>query len=359
MSGADGARPTALRRTQCGATALLLAMLVLTFVSAAQVAAHPWLHWVRAFAEAAAVGATADWYAVVALFRHPLGLPMPHSAIIPASKDRIGANLGAFVEHNFLTRENIAPRLQQHNAAAALARWLVEARNRHAVARAVCDVLPGLLRAIDDRDLRRLLEGALKPLLLRLDVPRSTAHWLDKHKGLVRAKFSEASRYTPALLDDYIVDRFVEGIGAMLHEVAANPQHELRVRFEGATGELVSAIWRDLGAWVQADVGGDRSKLCGHVAAALDAVCREMLSNPALQQRLNAWWLDVAQELVLRLRRELSTLIADVVRGWDALDITSKVELEIGRDLQFIRINGTLVGGLVGLLLHAAVLTAG
>ena len=170
----------------------------------------------RAFAEAGAVGATASWYAVVALFRHPLALPMPHSAIIPANKDRIGANLGAFVEQNFLTPENIVPRVQQHNAAAALARWLVEARNRHAVARAVCDVLPGLLRAIDDRDLRRLLEGAVQPLLLCLDVPRSAAHWLDRHKGLLRAKFSEASRFTPALLDEYIVDRLVDGIGAML-----------------------------------------------------------------------------------------------------------------------------------------------
>ena len=359
MSAADDAKRTALRKMQLGATALLMGMLALMFVSAMQAAAHPWLHWVRALAEAGAIGATADWYAVVALFRRPLGLPMPHSAIIPANKDRIGTNLGAFVEQNFLTAENIVPRLRQHNVAAALARWLADARNRQSVARAVCEVLPSLLRAVDDHDLRRRLEGALKPLLLRLDVPRSAAHWLDRHKGLVRAKFSETSRYTPALLDDYIVDRFIEGVSAMLREAVANPQHELRLRLEGATAQLASAIWSDLSAWVLADVRGDRSMLREHMAAVLGTVGREILADPALQHRLNAWWLDVVQELLERPRRELSTLIADVVRSWDAHDVASKVELEIGRDLQFIRINGTLVGGLMGLLLHAAMLAVG
>jgi len=122
-------------------------MLLLLWLSTVHIAAHPWLHWVRALAEAGAVGAAADWYAVVALFRRPLGLPIPHTAIIPRNKDRIGETLGAFVEQNFLTPENVLRRLEHHNVAEAIASWLVEARNNRAIAQAMSDVIPGVLRA--------------------------------------------------------------------------------------------------------------------------------------------------------------------------------------------------------------------
>ena len=408
-----GLKQSRLRRMQVLAAALLLTMLSLLWLSTALLAAHPWLQWVQAFAEAAAVGAMADWYAVVALFRRPLGLPIPHTAIIPRNKDRIGESLGSFVEQNFLTPENVVRRLQPHNLAQALASWLVEPRNKRAVANAVGDLVPRMLRACSDKDLQRLLDRTLRPMLLRLDVSRLAGHllellvrddrhhalldqmlpamegWLERNHGLIKAKFGEASRYTPATLDAFIVAKFVDGIMALLHEVAGDPDHELRARFDVATVKLVEdlktsrayrrrgrallrdliehvknedyyrILWDDITALVEADLRGERSVLREQVAGALDLLGKEMLADPALQRKLNAWWLDMVRELVLRFRHEASALIAEVVKSWDADEVSRKLELEIGRDLQFIRINGTVVGGAVGLLLHAATLSIG
>ena len=413
MTEAPDAKPARLRRMKILATASLLAMLALLGLSTAGMAAHPWLHWVRAFAEAGAVGAIADWYAVVALFRRPLGLPIPHTAIIPRNKDRIGESLGSFVEQNFLTPENIVRRLESHNVAEAIARWLVQEGNKRAVAQAVCNLIPGLLRAGSDKDLQRLLDRTLTPMLLGLDVSRVAGHlldllrhsgrhqalldqvlqaseaWLGTHQGLIKAKFSEASRYTPPVLDAYIVGKFVDGIVALLREVAGNPQHELRARFDVATLELIEdlktsqeyrergralvrelvehvrnedfyrILWNDIRDRVEADLRGERSLLREHVGAALGLIGKEVLADPVLQRKLNAWWLEVVRELVLRFRHEASALIAEVVKSWDADEVGRKLELEIGRDLQFIRINGTVVGGIVGLLLHAAMLPIG
>jgi len=399
-----------LRRMQRLTTGLLLAMLLLLGLSSALETAHPWLHWVRAAAEAGAVGAMADWYAVVALFRRPLGLPIPHSAIIPKNKDRIGASLGRFVEQNFLTPDNILRKLEPHNVAQGVARWLADPRNSRRVAQAACDLIPGMLAAGSDEDLQRLVDRSLRPMLLKLDVSAIAGHvlglltrggrqhavlnqlmqaleaWLEANRGLITAKFGEASRYTPPMLDAYIVGRFVEGIVALLHEVAADPEHVLRQRFDTATLALIEdlktspdyrrrgrallrqlaahvkreglyrLVWDDLRGRIEADLGAEDSVLRAHVAGALERLGQEVLDDPAVQQKLNAWWLETVRELVLRFRHEVSALIEEVVRRWDADDISRKVEQEIGRDLQFIRINGTVVGASVGLILHAVVL---
>jgi uncharacterized membrane-anchored protein YjiN (DUF445 family) len=402
-----------LRRMQLFATALLVAMLLLLCLSTVYATAHPWLHWVRAVAEAAAVGATADWYAVVALFRHPLGVPIPHTAIIRKNQDRIGESLGTFVEQNFLTPENILRRLEDHNLAEAVASWLTAAENTRRVAQVVSDLIPGMLSAAGDKDLRRLLDRTFVPMLLRLDVARLAGHllelltgrdrhqalldralqtlegWLQDHQGLIKAKFGEASRYTPPLLDQYMVSRFVDCLMALLHVVAADPQHVLRARFDAATKQLIDElrtsaayrlygralmrdlvahvrsegyyriVWNEIRARVEADVAAERSLLREHLAAGLQRLGQEILADPAVQQKLNAWWSDIARDLVLRFRHEASALIAEVVKSWDADEISRKLELEIGRDLQFIRINGTVVGGAVGLLLHAATRSIG
>jgi uncharacterized membrane-anchored protein YjiN (DUF445 family) len=413
MAAALDLKQLRLHRMQLLATGLLVAMLLLLWLSTVHIAAHPWLHWVRALAEAGAIGAAADWYAVVALFRRPLGLPIPHTAIIPRNKDRIGESLGAFVEQNFLTPENVLRRLEHHNVAEAIASWLVEARNNRAMAQAVSDLIPGVLRAGSDEDLRRLLDRTLTPMLLRLDVAGLAAHllallrrgdrhqallnqvletmegWLSANQGLIKAKFSEASRYTPAVFDEYIVSKFVDGIVVLLREVAGDPQHELRARFDVATNQLIHdlktspayrrygralmrdvvvhvrnedyyrVLWGDIRARVESDLRAERSVLREHVAGALDLLGKEILADPAVQQKLNAWWLDIVRALVLRFRHEVSALITEVVKSWDADEVSRKLELEIGRDLQFIRINGTVVGGAVGVLLHAAALAIG
>jgi uncharacterized membrane-anchored protein YjiN (DUF445 family) len=400
-------RLTRMRRT---ATCLLAAMIALLIVCVRYQGAHPWLAWVRAFAEAGAVGAIADWYAVVALFRHPLGLPIPHTSIIPRNQQRIAESLGTFVEENFLEPELIMSRLSGYNAAQALGEWLAERANSQAIADMVGGSLPGLFDDIDHDDVARFFERAVIPPLRTLDVSRAAGHlltivaegerhqplldralvlleaWLTQNAGLLKAKFSEASRYTPAQLDAYIVNRFVEGIVALLHEVVDNPDHALRHQFDDALrdfaqqlqnsrtyrrfgklllrdciahfrkGDYAGVLVENFRARVSADVSRERSAVRDTLAGMLVSLGRGVVASPELQHRLNAWWLDVAHALVVRYRHQLSALITEVVKGWNADEVGRKIEAEIGSDLQFIRINGTFVGGMAGVLLHAATL---
>jgi len=394
------------------ATCLLAAMIALLIVCVACQAAHPWLAWPRAFAEAGTVGAVADWYAVVALFRHPCGIPIPNTAIIPKNQRRIAESLGSFVEENFLAPELIVGRLMGFNAAQALAQWLAVRENSAAIADGVAGSLPRMLDGVDETDVQHFFDRLVIPQLRTLDVSRVAAEvldiltegnrhqpllerglaavesWLSNNTGLIKAKFSEASKFTLPTLDAYIVNKFVEGIIALMHEVVANPEHELRHRFDVAVHDLAnelrsSAAYRRFGrlllrdcirhleessyygilldrvrVYVLADLGRDDSVVCDTLAETLASMGKGVLSEPSVQQKLNAWWLDIAAALVLRHRHQLSALITDVVKGWDSKEVSSKLEAEIGRDLQYVRINGTFVGGMVGVLIHACVMLA-
>jgi uncharacterized membrane-anchored protein YjiN (DUF445 family) len=390
------------------ATCLLAGTLLLLLVCVVYQARYPWLGWLRAFAEAGTAGAIADWYAVVALFRHPLGLPIPHTAIIPRNQQRIAASLGQFVEDNFLAPELITARLKHHNASQALAHWLTDRANSEAVADAVVGSLPGLLNAIDADDMTRFIDRIVIPRLRTLDVSRAAGYmlrilaegdrhqpfverglraleqWLVDNAGLLKAKFSEASRYTPARFDGYIVDRFVEGIVTLVHEVVENPEHALRRQFDGAlqdfAGQLqTSTTYRRFGkslmrdcirhfrqadysrvlldharGQVMAELGAKRPAARGIATALLVSLGKAIAGAPAIQHKLNAWWLELAHALVVRYRGQLSALIVEVVKSWNAREVSRKIEAQIGRDLQYVRINGTLVGGMAGVLLHAA-----
>ena len=164
------AKHAKLRAMQRLATGLLAAMLLLLVASVAFEDWHPWLKWVQAFAAAATVGAIADWFAVVALFHHPLGLPLPHTAIVPRNKDRIGESLGHFVEHNFLTAENVMRKLAGRNLSLEGARWLARARNADDIASRLCALIPGMLDALDDEDVKRLFDRAIASQLRHVDL---------------------------------------------------------------------------------------------------------------------------------------------------------------------------------------------
>jgi uncharacterized membrane-anchored protein YjiN (DUF445 family) len=222
--------------------------------------------WLKAFAEAAVVGAVADWFAVVALFRYPLGLPIPHTAIIPNNKDRIGESLGHFVEENFLTPENVIQRLARVNIAKAGATWLAEPANSDRAAGGICAMVPRLLAMIQDEDVARFLTRTLLGELEKVNLSRVAGEALDlvtsgeqyqalfddalkgierlisSNQALILAKFSEASKYTPEFIDQYIVDRFVAGITRLLQEVVADPVHPLRIQFGDSTRRLIEKL---------------------------------------------------------------------------------------------------------------------
>ena len=405
-SGADVAKLESLQRMQGIALALLLTMVALLAATSLNIAAHPWTAWLKAFAEAAVVGAVADWFAVVALFRHPLGLPISHTAIIPNNKDRIGESLGRFVEENFLTPENVMQRLARVNIAKAAGTWLAEPANSDRAADGICAMVPRVLTMIDDDDVARFLTRTLLGELEKVNLSPVAGEVLelvtsgeqyqalfdDALKGIERLitgnqvlileKFGEASKYTPGFVDQYIVDRFVAGIVRLLQEVIAAPEHPLRMQFADSTRRLIeklktsaemyergaaikrqiiehlrtkpyyAALWNDIKNRILADVASDQSRLRETASSLLNAMGSGLAKDEVMNHKLNEWLLGAMQRLMLAHRHQISLLITDVVKSWDARDVSEKIELEIGKDLQFIRLNGTLVGGCVGVLLH-------
>ena len=396
-----------LRGMQRLATALLGAMLGLLALSVAFEDWHPWLKWVQAFAAAATVGAIADWFAVVALFHHPLGLPLPHTAIVPRNKDRIGESLGHFVEHNFLTAENVVRKLKERNLSLEAARWLARAENADDIASRLCTFIPGMLNALGDEDVKRLFDRAIASQIRKIDVAnlasgvlstltaggrhqalldralRALETWLVANQGAITEKFGAASRYTPRAFDRYVVAKFVAGIVALMHDVAQNPEHDIRRQFAAATEQFVDKlatspeyrvhaealkqelldhlerekyyqiVWEDMRERLKADVAAEHSVIRTHVRDIVLKLGAGLVEDEALQGKLNAWILQTVETAVVRHRHQVSQLITEVVRGWDTQEVSQKMELEIGKDLQYIRINGTLVGGLVGVVLHA------
>lgn len=373
LDPAEDRKIVRLKRMRTTATCVLAAMIVLLILCVIWQAQYSWLAWPRAFAEAGTVGAIADWYAVVALFRHPCGIPLPHTAVIPKNQQRIAESLGSFIEENFLTPEIVIARLSGFNAAQALAEWLAARENSALIAEAVADSLPRLLDGIDGTDVEHLFDRLVKPRLRTLDVSGMAAQvlalviernrhrplldrglsaaqtWLSNNVGLIKAKFSEASKFTLPTLDAYIVNKFVEGIAALMREVAANPEHELRRRFDVAVQHLSSELrtsavyrrfgrllWRDcmrhlegsgysrvvlehVRAYVLADLGSKNPVVRDLLTGTLVSVGQGVVSEPSIQHKLNAWWLDVAGLLVRRHRHQLSALITDVVKSWDWL----------------------------------------
>ncbi len=396
-----------LSRMRTIATSSLGVTVVILMASIVWGPQYPFLVWVRAFAEAATVGAIADWFAVVALFRHPLGLAIPHTAIIPRNKDRIGRSLGRFVELNFLTPENIVKKLAQAQLGSRLASWLSQRQNSIIAAHRACSAIAPLLSAFGDEDMLRVLDRSVTPQLERIDASRLAARllrlltvegrhqklldavlpvierWVSANRAMLETKFGEVSRYTPQFIDRYIVDRLIAGTIDVLHQVAADPGHELRLKFDAAVMQFVHDLehseqhrahvevlkqdllahlraeqyfrswWRAGRDKILADLAREDSVIRAHVAEVLFAFGGSLVKDEPLQRKVDGWIERAVETLAVRNRHEISLLIEEIVRGWNARDMAEKAEIEIGADLQFIRINGMLVGGVVGIVLYA------
>jgi len=396
-----------LRRMQRLNLALLAVNLIVLVLSVQFRSTWPWLRWIQAFAEASAIGAIADWYAVVALFRRPLGLPIPHTAIIPRNQRNIGDSLGGFVTRYLLTPDTIVGKLEGLDVPRQMADWLALPANAVTVANSLTSFLPALLRAPEDEDLRRLFRVNLVPKLLELDAARLIGRsmevlldaglhrvlldralvavdaWLLANEDLVREKFGQASKYTPAFVDEYIVRKFLDGVRTLLHEVAGDSEHPLRESLAMALRDwareleehpeqraaaqawmrsAVETLFGDrdfrrlrdtLAARAEADLARPDSQLRHYTGTLLAALAAGVARDPVILQRLNATWLKFARTLTARHGGQIAALISEVVRGWDAQEVSDRIEIEIGRDLQFIRINGAVVGGIVGVLLYA------
>lgn len=388
------------------ASGLLLLMAVVFVLARLLRERHPAFGFVGAFAEAAMVGAIADWFAVTALFRHPLGIPIPHTAIIPSNKERIGENLGNFLEHNFMSYDVVHGELERIDFAGAAAHWLDQRANARAVALQLTSALPALLRMVEDKDaalfLRDALAGALKdvklaPLLAQLlgvlvagrqhhvlleKLLALIASALEQHRPYIRQKVHEHSpRWMPKAIDEKFYERLMAGVQEILADMQ-NDESQWRARFQDAIEELIEKlatspeyeqklrallnsslghpllrsyldeVWGDARVRLLDDTARTDSKIAAHLEQALRAFSAALARNGQVQVKLNEWIRTFAAETIVAKRELIVDLVRRVIRSWDADTLSRKFELHVGRDLQYIRINGTIVGGLVGLLLH-------
>ncbi len=338
------------------ATALLAFMALVFVVARLLEHRHPAWSWLRAFAEAALVGGLADWFAVTALFRHPLRLPIPHTAIIPANKDRIGDAFADFLERHFLTRDVLAAELAEVDIAAIVANWLLDPVQRRWLAAQTLHTLVSEWRpgpVIADWLASAIAQGLHQRLFDQLLMAASSL--LDEQSDPIYRKVSEKSpRWMPRRFNDEFFVRLMQGLSELLDEMRA-PDSDARQRFTLAAQRLRERLASgalDQAIAVEMSRALSQGLLAAHADHGLAAFARQLAEEPALRERLNRWARRQAVILLVRQRQRIVGLIRRVVHGWDADTVSERVERYVGRDLQYIRINGTLVGGLVGMLLH-------
>jgi uncharacterized membrane-anchored protein YjiN (DUF445 family) len=404
----EAEKARALQVMQRRATGLLVAAAAVFLVAGYFQARHPWLGYVRAFAEAAMVGGLADWFAVTALFRHPLGLPIPHTAIVPTRKDRIGRSLGRFVQQNFLSREVIARKLAAARPGERAARWLADPLNARRVSRQVATALHGGAEVLNDEDVgqwvtrtieRRAEQVRVAPLIGKVlalltaggrhqelfdEALRIATRFVDENEAVIRDRIAEeAPWWVPGAVEDRIHERVVTGVERTLGAVSADPEHPLRSRFDDAVQRLieklttspetiaraeaikaevlahpavreyVGSLWTELKGALGRYAEGEENGAPAAVERGLVSLGTAIANDPALTAKVDGWITEAVLTVVDQYRGEVAALIETTVAAWDPEQTSRRIEIQIGRDLQFIRINGTLVGGLVGLALYS------
>ncbi len=391
------------------ATGMLVVMAIIYFTSKSYEAVHPALGFVRAFAEAAMVGGLADWFAVTALFRHPMGIPIPHTAIIPRNKSRIGDTLANFLKDNFLISRLVAQRMRNVDLASGIGSFLKapsggEGRLKFGASRLLGDAIASL-----DKDrLGTMFKGAVKKQAVGLDIATpmgqilaavmaekrhgplidSSIRWayrtLDTNEAVIRNIVTDRAnavmRWTG--LDDRVANEVLDGLYKLLADMAADPNHPVRAKTEESLEQLAAelqhdpelrekvnewklemienpaiASWLD-GIWEQGREALLRAArdpdaaLAGQFGDALIQLGNSLQQDKLLNLQINRFGRRAVIGVVASYGDNIVKLVSETIRDWDAQTITDRVENAVGRDLQFIRVNGTLVGGLVGLSLH-------
>jgi len=373
---------------------------------------HPAIPYVAAFAEAAIIGALADWYAVVALFRRPLGLPLPHTAIIPANQARIAEAVGDFIAKHFLAGARVREKILELDPAASAGRWLAVPANRQRIAAQLARLLPEAIEAIDRDMLRGEIERSLLDGLAALDIGRITGALLevvtrdDRHRAIldetigrieallaepaalaairerIRAELPTLVRFFQA--DAYLLHRLVRASQELLTAVRSDAAHPLRAEFDRLIAEFVARLrdpsehsanadglkrellarpevreiliegWERFLAALRADVDRDDGIIPTGLSAFLADMAQRLQHDADLRARLNAWLAERAANMTERYKHEVAAFVSTQVKSWDTRHAVRTIELSIGKDLQYIRINGALVGGLLGLAIFTA-----
>ena len=393
----------ALNKMKSNALALL-GFAVLLFI----IAIYFKIPMLQAFSEAAMVGGIADWFAVVALFRHPLGIPIWHTAIIPTKKNEIGENLGSFVSEEFLNREKLEIKLDEFNFATKASDWLSQPENANNIASAIAlNIIPGILKTIKDEDIKRFIQVkiatkleainfgdwialALEPLhkgnvkdQLLTNVLEVISSELGNNKDLIRKKVKASTPFLSfGLADKSISEGIFNGLQEFLDE-AKKPESEIRIKIDeyvhdfldkvrnseemrikinnmilGFAGkkevqDYINGIWDEIKLSITTDLEkGDASAIKNNIANLIQVFGNGLKEDPVMIDKINNFIKKDLLSVLLNNKKVIGDLISSTVKSWDGKEVSEKLELEIGKDLQYIRINGTLVGGLIGLIIY-------
>jgi len=392
------------------ATGLLAVALLIFIVALVFEPQYPWLGYVRATAEASLVGGLADWFAVTALFKHPLGIPIPHTAIVATRKERIGQILGTFVQKHFLSREVITANLRRVHPAERAASWLADREHARQIARQFASGLAKTIEALPRDEVQELVGQVVrnrvrsfrvapalgKTLALALGdnrqeellnaAVRLAADAVRNNRDVIRDRVrAETPWWVPPVVDDKIYQKIIAAVERLLGDMVKDPEHPLRTAFDDAIRDFIDRLqhspeviaraealkeeWlmdegtvelsRRLWDGIQEAVRGAAGAGGNNLPTPFDNGLREfgvaLQSNPAILSEIDDLLIDLTAGVVEKYRVEIGDLIAQTVAGWDPEATSKRFELAVGRDLQFVRINGTLVGGLVGLAIYTVI----
>ena len=409
-SPGDAARAAELRRVKALATLVLAATLALFVTAKALLHVHPAFGFVAAFAEAATIGGLADWYAVVALFRRPLGLPIPHTAIIQSNQHRIADKLGEFIEVHFLEAAPVDAKLRQIDFGSFVADWLRDRKRSEDLARFALRLLPEAVSATETSGLMTFVTRRIVTQLQSIDLAPLAAGTLrgfvseGKHQGLLDAilrvvhqTLTEPDTMAvirdkirgelPTLLklyraDKFLVNRIVASATTFFEQVRDDPKHPFRGEFDRMLlsfvdrlgsdqafadridglkrdllarpelGDLARNIWSNARSFIERSASGETQVLQQHLAGMFVKAGDTLAADPELRAEINQGLVAVLRSFIADQKSGVSSFISDQVKAWDMAQLISLIEINIGRDLQYIRFNGSLIGGLAGLALY-------
>jgi len=409
----DAERRRGLRQMRAVALGLLL-LAAVVFLATLRVADQGFWGFVHAGAEASMVGAMADWFAVTAIFRHPLGVPIPHTALIPRRKDMLARSLQDFMGENFLREDIIRERVLSAQVSDRLARWLLDPVNARRVTDEAAHITTMGLERMRDEAVAELVEEAVLPRLREEPISPIAGSLLgeivaDKaHYGLVDLALGEAHRWlaanpetfgrvlaerapwwAPQRVNEVVITRMHVEALRWVEEIRDNPEHHARLALDDLLTDLsrdlltdeatmeraerlkvrilshpqlletVVALWRAFRAALISALADPEGPLRQRIQTEMERFAGRVVAESELRGRLDGYVADVAAFLVARYGTELTAVISQTIDRWDGKETASRIELFVGRDLQFIRINGTIVGGLVGLVIHAVVVIVG
>lgn len=405
----DTEKKLQLRRYKAFATSLFVLMAVIFIVTTVLQKNNPahWIGYIRAFSEAAMVGALADWFAVTALFHYPLGLKIPHTNLIENSKERIGDNLGNFVVSNFLSPENIRPYIQKLKVSAMAGKWLSSERNQDVLVNEITALAFDIVNKLDDSEVVNFIANKAREMSDELKINKIVGTGLEyilinnDHQKLITNLSAQIKDYVldnqqivqqrvkresyfliPKFVDSSIAAKITDGLAGFFEEVEIDPQHSLRFEIteklqvfadeiqhsecwnedfkkikndflhDEKLQQYAGDIWLSIKNVLKKELETENSALKKYVRKNMSELADNLQSDENLQHKIDHWIRVTAYKFILKNTHQAANLISSTVGNWEGRELSEKLELEVGKDLQFIRVNGTLVGGLVGLLIY-------